>query len=201
MFSRWILCRNYKAYSNQAIILANERSEHWKDILDSAAGALFFAVPHRGADMAYWANFVTNVLTFTTLGTLGNSSFVKSLKRNSPEFSSISQAFIQPANNFIAIRTFYEMVKIGNQLVSSAISMRMYYAVISSAVLMTFTLQIVDRDSATLGVQNELAVQIPGADHRNICKFAAADSQKYKIVHNALQQMFAKIDAYDIACM
>lgn len=180
-------------------MLANERAEHWVDILDSAVGAFFFAVPHRGADMAYWATFVTNILTVTTLGTLGNSSFVKSLKRNSPEFSDISQAFIQPATNFIAIRTFYEMVKIGNQIVSSAKSTGCTCSCVIGRAD-DFASQIVDKDSATLGIQNELAVQIPGANHRNICRFAAADSQKYKIVQNALQQMFAKIDAYDIAC-
>ena len=102
----------------QALIIANERSDHWKDVRDSAAGVIFFAVPHRGADTAYWAKLATNVLSFATLGAMGNANFVKSLKRNSPDFSNISTAFIQPATRFPIIRTFYETVKIGNQLVS-----------------------------------------------------------------------------------
>ena len=100
------------------MILANERSDHWKDITDSAAGIIFFAVPHRGADTAYWADLATNVLSFSTLGVKGNANFVKSLRRNSPEFSKISQGFIQPASRFPVIQTFYETVKMKNCLVS-----------------------------------------------------------------------------------
>lgn len=103
---------------DEALILANDRSDYWKDLRDSAVGAIFFAVPHRGADTAYWAELATNVLSFTTLGSVGNTSFVRSLTRNSPEFSKISDAFIQPAERFTIIRTFYETEKIGNQLVS-----------------------------------------------------------------------------------
>ncbi|KUJ15344.1 uncharacterized protein LY89DRAFT_783508 [Mollisia scopiformis] len=146
----------------KALILANERSDHWKNIKESAACAIFFAVPHRGADTAYWANLATSALTFASLGARGNSNFVAALQRNSPELSSISQAFVQPAANLSIIRTFYETVKIGNQL-------------------------IVDRDSASFRINNEVAVPIQGADHRNICKFGSSDSQKYRPVYNALQ--------------
>jgi hypothetical protein len=44
--------------------------------------------------------------------------------------------------------------------------------------------QIVDRDSASLGIANEIAVPVQGADRRSICKFEAADSQKYKPIYN-----------------
>jgi hypothetical protein len=67
--------------------------------------------------MAYWANLATNALSFATLGARGNVNFVRSLQRNSPEFANISHAFIQTATHFPVIRTFYETVKIGNQLV------------------------------------------------------------------------------------
>jgi protein SERAC1 len=103
---------------DKALILANDRSDHWKDVRDSAAGAIFFAVPHRGSDAAYWAMLATNVVNFATLGSAGNTNFVKSLTRNSLEFSKISDAFVQLAERFAVIRTFYETVKIGNQLVS-----------------------------------------------------------------------------------
>jgi hypothetical protein len=77
-------------------------------------------VPHRGADAAYWAKFVTDVLNITTLGVWGNSNFAAALKYNSAELASISQAFIQQAAKIPLIRTFYETVKIGNQLVSDS---------------------------------------------------------------------------------
>jgi hypothetical protein len=89
------------------------------NIVDSAKGIMFFGVPHRGADLAYWGNLATNVLSYASLGTVGNNRFVNALKRNSPEFASISKAFIQPASRFQLIRSFYESDKIGNQLVSN----------------------------------------------------------------------------------
>ncbi|PQE09827.1 hypothetical protein CJF30_00010308 [Rutstroemia sp. NJR-2017a BBW] len=156
----------------RALILTNERSDHWQNIRDSAAGIVFFAVPHRGADIAYWATLTANALTFATLGAMGNARFVKALKRNSPEFSRISQAFIQPATRFKIIRTFYETSKIGNQI-------------------------IVDKDSASLGLGNEIAVPIDGATHRDICKFGDDKSQKYRPVYNALDAIVAKINVSD----
>lgn len=106
------------ADDHQALNLGLERSDQWKDMIDSIAGVIFFAVPHRGADAGYWANLAANAVSFATLGTHGSSVLVRSLKRNSEEFSNISQAFIQPAARIPIIRTFYETVKIGNQLVS-----------------------------------------------------------------------------------
>jgi hypothetical protein len=105
----------------QAIIIAHERSDQFRDLvetLDSAAGVIFFAVPHRGADLGYWAKLAAKSLNFATAGAVGNSRFVKGLERNSREFAGISKAFVQPAGKFVVIRSFYESVKIGNQLVS-----------------------------------------------------------------------------------
>ncbi|KIX03635.1 uncharacterized protein Z518_07188 [Rhinocladiella mackenziei CBS 650.93] len=148
----------------RALMLANERSDHWGNLRDQARCAIFFAVPHRGSDLAFWANLATRALSFASLGTHGNTNFVNALKRNSSEFAKISMGFIQPAGKLSSIRTFYETVKITNQLV-------------------------VDKDSASLGLTNELAVPISGADHRNICKFDRQDSQKYRPVANALAAM------------
>ena len=89
------------------------------NIVDSAKGIIFFGVPHRGANLAYWANLAANVLSYTSLGAVGNSRFVTALKKNSTEFATISKAFIQPASRFQLIRSFYESDKIGNQLVSN----------------------------------------------------------------------------------
>ncbi|KAH7380996.1 hypothetical protein BKA64DRAFT_584580, partial [Cadophora sp. MPI-SDFR-AT-0126] len=155
---------------------ANERSDHWKDIQDSTIAAIFFGVPHRGADKAYWADFATNVLSFTSLGLAGNRSFVEALKRNSPEFSKISNAFIQPASKMKIIRTFYETEKIGNNV-------------------------IVDKDSASLRTNNELAVPIQGADHRDICRFESDESQKYRVVRNALEMVITRATEVDSASM
>lgn len=61
---------------------------------------------------------MANVYSFATLGFAGNKNFVKALKRNSPVFWQISNAFIQPASKVMIIRSFYETDKIANHLVS-----------------------------------------------------------------------------------
>lgn len=49
-----------------------------------------------------------------------------------------------------------------------------------------------DRDSARLGLVNEVAVGIAGANHRDMCKFVDFQSQKYRLVWNAIEEL-AKI--------
>ncbi|KAI1392844.1 uncharacterized protein F4822DRAFT_142898 [Hypoxylon trugodes] len=152
----------------QALNLAKERSDHWEDIASSTVGIMFFGVPHRGADAAYWADFAASVISFASLGLQGNRNFVKDLKKNSREFSNISKAFIQPASKIKTIHSFYETVKIGNNVV-------------------------VDRNSASLNINNELAAALEGTDHRNMCKFRSVESQKYQQVRLALDQMVPSV--------
>jgi hypothetical protein len=79
---------------------------------------VFFGVPHRGADIAYWGNFAANLLKITQLGFGTNTRFVEALKRNSAIFAEISQQFIERGDH-LPIRTFYETEKLLNQLVCS----------------------------------------------------------------------------------
>ncbi|KAI1392648.1 uncharacterized protein F4822DRAFT_425851 [Hypoxylon trugodes] len=159
----------------KALILTNERSDHWEDLRDSAAGAILFGVPHRGSDIAWWADFVTSIFNYGTLGSVGNREVVKALKRNSPALSQISDSFIQLANNLKLIRTFYETMRIGNQI-------------------------IVNKDSANLRLHNEVAIPIQGADHRNLCRFGNEESQKYRPVKNALYDMMRKVTEDSSPC-
>ena len=46
-----------------------------------------------------------------------------------------------------------------------------------------------DKDSARLNLPNEIAVGIAGANHRTLCKFSDAKSQKYLLVIRALETM------------
>jgi hypothetical protein len=77
---------------------------------------VFFAVPHRGADSAYWAGYVANLLKVVQLGFGTNTEFVKALKKNSASFADISQQFIERGAR-LQIRTFYETDKLYNQVV------------------------------------------------------------------------------------
>ena len=89
----------------------------WGDLLANIRGAIFFGVPHRGADLAYWAKFATQIIQNLSLGFVGNSNFVEPLVRNSATFAKISDLFIERGSK-IAIRTFYETKRMRNKLVS-----------------------------------------------------------------------------------
>jgi hypothetical protein len=47
----------------------------------------------------------------------------------------------------------------------------------------------VDKTSACLNLDNEIAVGIAGANHRSICQFSHADSEKYAQVYRAIRQL------------
>ncbi|KAH0536549.1 hypothetical protein FGG08_006579 [Glutinoglossum americanum] len=146
-----------------ALILAHERSRHYADILGSVRGCVFLGVPHRGSDAAYWGTFAANLLKLAKPGININTKFLEALQRNSAVFAEISQQFVERGAS-LQIRTFYETEKLRSLL-------------------------IVDRESARLGLPNELAVGIAGANHRTMCKYSSAASQKYLPVRRALESM------------
>ena len=51
-----------------------------------------------------------------------------------------------------------------------------------------------DKDSARLGLPNEIAVGVIAADHRTICKFSDKDSQRYRPIWKAIQVLCAKAE-------
>ena len=40
----------------KAMITANDREDAWGHLLKHMKAVVFFGVPHRGADVAYWAD-------------------------------------------------------------------------------------------------------------------------------------------------
>lgn len=97
-------------------MIAHERSGVYGDLLSSVRGSVFFGVPHRGSDVAYWGLYAANLLKYAQLGFGTNTKFVEALDRNSHEFADICDQFIERGAN-LKIRTFYETEKMGNQLV------------------------------------------------------------------------------------
>ena len=85
------------------------------DLLRCVYGCVFFGVPHRGAESAYWATFGANVIKVAFLGRT-NTNFVAALQRNSRTFADISQQFVERGASLM-IRTFYETEMLYNQLV------------------------------------------------------------------------------------
>lgn len=100
------------------MVLAHSRSSIYSGLLAQARALVFFGVPHRGADLAYWASFATALAKNLTLGFTGNINHVEALKRNSQAFAKISQLFVERAAN-VQIRTFYEGERTKNQVVRS----------------------------------------------------------------------------------
>jgi hypothetical protein len=70
-----------------------------------------------------------------------------------------------------------------------------------STALPLTTLQIVDRDSACLNLPNEIAVGVAGANHKSICKFSRADSQKYLPVWRAIKNLVDSALVDSATCM
>lgn len=99
----------------QATILAHERSTQYGQLLSCIRGSVFFGVPHRGADAAYWATFGATLLRFGQLGFGTNTAYVSALQRNSKTFADISRQFVERAVQ-LKIRTIFETEKMSGQL-------------------------------------------------------------------------------------
>lgn len=113
------------AHSLGGLIVKKTLNTAWNDpatygsLLEKVFGLVFFGVPHRGADLAYWAGFPASLLDHALLGFGGNRSFLKALQKNSDEWRTISRDFVQRGAQLSSIRTFFETEKLGNILVSS----------------------------------------------------------------------------------
>ncbi|KAI9713377.1 MAG: hypothetical protein M1812_006655 [Candelaria pacifica] len=146
----------------KAMIIAHERSSKFGDLRDKVQAFVFLGVPHKGSDLAFWYKYVIEVSTNLQMGFAGNPNFVAHLQKNSENLANISTQSIERLQSpTIDIRTFYESDKILNQL-------------------------IVDKSSAVLNLQNEIATQISSTNHRTICKFGAEEAQTYQPVWNAI---------------
>lgn len=101
------------------MIVAQERSRIYGELLDSIHSVIFFGTPHRGSDLAWWADFTANLLRALELGRGTNTNYIEALKRNSKEFSLISQQWVERSQN-IEIRTYYETERLLGFLVRTS---------------------------------------------------------------------------------
>ncbi|PVH98023.1 hypothetical protein DM02DRAFT_616112, partial [Periconia macrospinosa] len=147
----------------KAMIHAHQRLREYGELLDSIKGVIFFGTPHRGSDAAYWASYAARVLKTIQLGRGTNDKFVSDLRRNSKAFAEISEQWVERAAP-LRIRTFYETELLYGE-------------------------HVVDKDSARLGLPNEVAIGIAGSNHKSMCKFGDFNSQKYKPVSNAVEEL------------
>lgn len=98
------------------MILAWQNTNVYGNLLNSVYGCIFLGVPHRGADMAYWANLPAKLLEYGLMGYGGNNAFLGALEKNSHTWPEISRQFVQRAEG-LKIRTFFESQRFHGQLV------------------------------------------------------------------------------------
>src|SRR5271154_3567559 len=96
----------------------------------------FLATPHRGSDMA---RALTNILKVT----YGPKLFVSEIERNSTSIAAINETFRHHAGN-LQLWSFYETMP---------------------STIMLFSTMVVDKDSATLGYEQERSALL-NANHR-----------------------------------
>ena len=66
---------------------------------------------------------------------------------------------------------------------------------------MLITHQIVDEDSARLNLPKERAVGVAGSNHRTMCKFGEADSQRYEPVWKTVRKLAREAIDDSVSCM
>lgn len=101
----------------KAIILGKENDDRYGELLEMISGCLFLAVPHRGADLAYWKMIPARIIKHLSLSFAGNTQSLRSLERDSEIWRVISHSFVQRGKR-LNIRSFYETQRMGNQVVS-----------------------------------------------------------------------------------
>ena len=100
----------------KAMIIAWENADEYGDMLKSVRASVFFAVPHRGADIAFWANFPATLIRYGSIGFAGNTAYLEALKTSSHTWRDISKQFVKRAAP-LKIRTFFETERTQNVLV------------------------------------------------------------------------------------
>ncbi len=78
---------------------------------------VFFGVPHRGADTAFWGHFAAEITKTIQLGLGTNDRFVKDLEKDSSVLGNISTQFIHRAAELKQVHTFFETARLNGVLV------------------------------------------------------------------------------------
>lgn len=108
-----------KKAMNTAWFKIGERFNPYGDLLENVRGLMFFGVPHRGSDIAFWAGLPATLLDKSLAGFGGNTRFLDALKTNSVEWREISEQFVQRADRVLLIRSYFETKRLGNVLVGN----------------------------------------------------------------------------------
>jgi len=103
----------------EALNIAWTKHRLYEDILESVKGCIFMGVPHHGASIAKWAKHATQIVKTVSLGFSGNTNFLKTLEKSSPDWVRISRDFVERGRG-LSIRSFYETERTGGILVRAS---------------------------------------------------------------------------------
>lgn len=91
----------------QAIVLAHAQPEVFGRLLKCVQGIVFLAVPHRQADISFYANRAPGILEITQPHLAPDRRLVQKLRRNSEALAAVSEPFSQVAQG-MKIRSCFE---------------------------------------------------------------------------------------------
>ncbi|ETS79015.1 hypothetical protein PFICI_08868 [Pestalotiopsis fici W106-1] len=152
------------------VVRAYEQDTFYSKILDSIQGVVFFGTPHRGSDLAFWDHIGTRLVRVGTLGYLTNDTLSKDLKINAYMLKNISDSFVYRGAG-LKIRSFYETLRMKG-----------------------LNSRVVEKDSATLGWPNELAIASV-ATHSTVCKFPSRENSRYQTAISAIYEVIEQDEA------
>ncbi|KAF2738595.1 hypothetical protein EJ04DRAFT_541275 [Polyplosphaeria fusca] len=154
----------------QALLLANEPRNQFKDVLSATAAIVFLGTPHRGSKIAEAGKLVGSVanavLRITQIANVTGSirsDLISALRADSGNLQSLTESFHDQLD-YLKIATFYERQP-------------------------TPPLQklVVDRESAILGIPGEQVIPL-NADHRSMCRFDSRNKE-YLTVLNEVRRL------------
>ena len=91
----------------RAIILAHEDSDTYHDLQDAVKGVVFMGTPHRGSQIATFAQIAANILNSLMPGNTIKRPLMRALSTNSRELEEINRSFV-PRCSSLELASFYE---------------------------------------------------------------------------------------------
>ncbi|KAF8849180.1 hypothetical protein BDZ45DRAFT_604762, partial [Acephala macrosclerotiorum] len=147
----------------QALIIAHEKETRYKDILESVAGVVFLATPHKGADVAFWGTLLTKLANFAVAGKI-RDDLLAGLKPKSKELGDICSQFVERGMKLQIFSLYERHVTPGIESL------------------------VVDEFSAILHLPNETPIPIE-ADHRGMCKYMSSAGNNYHMVSECIMEL------------
>ncbi|CAN9235268.1 unnamed protein product [Alternaria alternata] len=148
-----------------ALLEAKERGNPaWNAVLEG--GIMFMAVPHGGADLAYFASSVGKI---ANLYSPTNTKMLNQLKSDSRDLWDLSRRFGNIQKNL----RLASVLEAGRTPLSEG---------------RRGSTKVVEDESARLNL-GEDEYKIDGSDHRTVCKFSDASHPEYIKVQNSLKRL------------